>query len=254
MRHLASALLLVGVLAACGSAREDFRTAVKAELAKERAAEEAGPDERGTAEVVKAELDKARAPADEGGTAMSLEDGEPEVTDAAGRAYLAKLTSTGDAACACKTEECGKSVMDSWMLGVVAGSSYTLSPADKGREEKQLQRMLLCATTGTPDKRASLARAKAETKAARDKALALIEDTYDGESATTRAAIRRLRGDLRELCACTTMACVEQLQPRFTDPPVVTSKREVEVVTGLLAGVVSCGSYIVTNEALAAID
>src|SRR5678816_3854173 len=61
----------------------------------------------------------------------------PTATDAAGRAYLAKLAATVDTACKCTTQECGESVIKSWGLqGMTAGwGDHTLSDVDRGRED-----------------------------------------------------------------------------------------------------------------------
>ena len=108
----------------CGTvsaAREELREAVKearAETDKELAADKAAAAKLAQADSadhagVKADADGKAIEMD----ALSLESGNHtvEVTDAAGRAYLAKLAATADTACACTSKECGESVMQSWM-------------------------------------------------------------------------------------------------------------------------------------------
>jgi hypothetical protein len=232
MRHL---IVLLPFAFACGS-REDFSKVFTVEKETE------------------VRIDKV----EEHGEAMTLDEPEdkPSVTDAAGRAYLAKIAATADTACKCKTEECGRSVVQSWQLALFAPSwsDYSLSPADKDVEEKHIERMITCAMFAGPDARDNVAKAKAEAKSSRAKLLASLDDPYEGESDATRTAVRALKKDLRALCACTTMECIEKLQPRFAQPPIVTTDRETELVGQLVTGVMTCTASVVVGESLAVVE
>jgi hypothetical protein len=186
---------------------------------------------------------------------MSLEESSEEaasVTDAPGRAYLGKLAAVGDTACECTTAECGESVLQSWMMRLMApgSSDYTLSDADRTREQSLLERLFACAATSDPKTRASIESAKQESKVARAKIMALLDDPYEGETATTRVAIRELRTHVRAMCACTTLACIEPLQVKIAEPPIVSTKREIEIVANLLAAVPTCSISVAATELL----